>query len=34
MIVSDGYETGDPALLSREMAALSGAAAASSGSIR
>ena len=34
MIVSDGYETGDAALLGREMAALRGAAAASSGSIR
>ena len=34
MIVSDGYETGDAALLGREMAALAGAAAASSGSIR
>ena len=34
MIVSDGYETGDAALLGREMAALADAAAASSGSIR
>ena len=34
MIVSDGYETGDAALLGREMAALAAAAAASSGSIR
>ena len=34
MIVSDGYETGDAALLGREMAALQNAAAASSGSIR